>query len=661
MNSLPEVDQTAVTLREDRPGEPKLVAYLVAADGAALPGAAELSALIGDRLPGHMVPSAFVTVPELPLTVNGKLDRSALPAPDYTALTTASAPRTPLEKTLCAVMAQTLGVPQLGIDDDFFLMGGDSITSMRFVDFARRDGIVLRPRDVVANRTVAALAESLEAAGGVEAAESVQSSDTAGPDADRACGGGDEQADGVGPFPATPIIERLRQEATAVDAYHLSMAVRLPADVEPDHLLQALQTVIDHHDALRIRLTRKAPEDGGPEAWSLETTPPGSVKAADRFSRVPTDASTHEEWQEALRSATERRQRELDPDAGQMLWAVWLDPGSGREGRLLTLVHHLAVDGVSWRILLADLARAYEAAVAGEPAVLAETPVTYRRWARLLTEEAAEPTRVAELPMWEGMFASATTRPSQRTLNRSTDTLASARGLALDMSEGETQGLLDVPHRLDTGLREILYAAFAIAWARLHGGDGVLVDLQAHGRESVAGEHEPFSTVGWFTAQFPLLLQAGTPTASDDEDTGAWLTEAARRVGAQLTALPDHGIGYGLLRYLNPRTAARLAALGDPEIALNYLGRFRVGDRAGHWEPTGEAGAAMGGGADPQMRFNRALALTVAVEEREGGPRLAARWTWPAGVVPDEEVEELAQGWFAVLRGYIKTAAATRD
>ncbi|WP_181763539.1 non-ribosomal peptide synthetase [Streptomyces albidus (ex Kaewkla and Franco 2022)] len=657
LSGLPEVGQAAVTLREDRPGEPKLVAYLVAADGAALPGAAELSALAGDRLPGHMVPSAFVTVPELPLTVNGKLDRSALPAPDYAAVSTGSAPRTSLERTLCTVMAQTLGVPQLGVDDDFFLMGGDSITSMRFVDLARRKGVALRPRDVLEKRTVAALAEAVEAAGGAEAAESAECVGPVGPDDNSVPGRGDQLADGVGPFPATPIIERLRQEATAVDAYHLSMAVRLPGDVEPDHLVEALQTVIDHHDALRIRLTRRAPEGGGLEAWSLETTPPGSVKAADHFSREPADASTHDEWQRALRSATERRQRELDPDTGQMLSAVWLDPGAGREGRLLTLVHHLAVDGVSWRILLADLARAYESVAAGERPTPAETSVTYRRWARLLAEEAAEPARVAELPLWERMFASGATRPGRRALDRSADTLASARGLALDMSEEETRSLLGVPHRLETGLREVLYAAFAIAWGRLHGGDGVLVDLQAHGREAVAGEHEPFSTVGWFTAQFPMLLAAGTPAAAV-EDEGAWLSEAAQSVGAQLAALPDHGIGYGLLRYLNPETAARLAPLGDPEIALNYLGRFRVGDGAGYWEPTGEAGSAMGGGADLEMGFNRALALTVAVEEREGGPRLAARWTWPAGVVPDEEVEELAHGWFAVLRRYIRIAAA---
>ncbi|MGW6601237.1 amino acid adenylation domain-containing protein [Streptomyces sp. NPDC055036] len=647
--------RAAVVLREDRPGEPRLVAYVVAAPGAALPGTAELAAYAADRLPGHMVPSAFVPVAELPLTVNGKLDRAALPAPDYASMSTATAPRTPTEEVLWKLMAEVLGVDRLGVDDDFFALGGDSIMSMRFADLARRAGFTLRPRDILERRTVAAIAA-------VAVPLEPRRPDTAPGD------------DGTGSLPTTPVIERLRHERAPIDAYHLSMAVRVPADAQAPHLIGALQAVIDQHDALRMRLIRRPSEGPGPRRWSLTITPRGSVRANDHFSRTVVAAPDTVGWTGTLNTASARHQGELDPAAGHMLRAVWLDAGPGRPGRLLILLHHLVVDGVSWRFLLPDLERAYLALSVGERPDLGDPPVSYRRWAHRLAEEARRPERVRELALWEGMFAGGRLSLGRRGLIPAIDTAATARGIARDLSEAETEALLTLCRSVEVELHEMLYASFAIAVARVRGdGDGrVLVDLQAHGREALADELEPSSTVGWFTAQFPLLLDPGTSAADADDgarsdadadaDAGARasavdrLAGAAVRVRAQLAALPHHGLGYGLLRYLNPDTAARLAELGDPEIALNYLGRFRVGDLSACWEPTGEAGGAMGGGADAAMPLNRALALTVAVEERQGGPRLAARWTWAPGVLPDGDARALADEWFEVLRAAIDSA-----
>lgn len=459
----------------------------------------------------------------------------------------------------------------------------------------------------------------------------------------------------MGGFPATPIIKRMWDCEGPTDAYHLSMAVRVPADARAEHLIAALQALTDRHDALRMR------QSGERGRRSLEILEPGSVRAADCFTRQAIEVTDETEWIAAIGEASFRHQAELDPASGRTLQAVWLDPGPERPGRLLILLHHLVVDGVSWRFLLPDLARAYEAVAAGRRPELRAPATSYRRWARHLVEEAVEPAREKELDMWARTFAAQRPTPGARPLDPRTDTMSSARMLIMDLPEEDTATLLAVPGALGVDLRDVLYAAFAVAYARWRGdeGTGVLVDLQAHGREFLAEGVDPSATVGWFTAQFPLVLDPGELTEEQLASSGAALTEAAARVGAQLAALPDNGIGYGLLRYLNPRTAPVLAELGDPQVSLNYLGRFQVGDRSAYWTPTGEAGSAMGGGADAGTPLERTLTLTVAVEDRERGARLAARWIWPSGVLEDDHVAELARRWFDVLRryaGHVRTA-----
>ncbi|MEU5645119.1 amino acid adenylation domain-containing protein [Streptomyces milbemycinicus] len=645
LTAFDQVARAAVVLREDRPGRPALVAYLVAEPGATLPGAAELAALAAARLPVHMVPSAFVEMPELPLTVNGKLDRAALPAPDFTAASTAARPRTPVEETLCSLMSEALGVGGVGVDDDFFLMGGDSIVSMRFADMARHAGLALRPRDVAEGRTVAALAAIAE-----------RSAPRRGPAGEGRHRDGGGAGDGVGELPATPIIRRMWDVEGPIDAYHLSMAVRVPADARAEHLTAALQALVDRHDALRMRQQ----DDQGRRA--LEIAEPGSARVADCFTHQVIQVADEAEWPPALAEASFRHQARLDPGSGRTLQAVWLDPGPERPGRLLILLHHLVVDGVSWRFLLPDLARAYEAVAAGRRPDLRAPATSYRRWARHLVEEAVEPAREKELEMWTRMFEPKRPTLGTRRLDPRTDTLASARMVLLDLPEEDTATLLAVPGALGVDLRDVLYASFAVAYARWRGdeGTGVLVDLQAHGREFLADGVDPSSTVGWFTAQFPFVLDPGEISEEQLDASGAALTEGAARVGAQLAALPDNGIGYGLLRYLNPRTAPRLSALGDPQVSVNYLGRFQVGESSALWTPTGEAGSAMGGGADAGAPLERTLTLTVAVEDRERGARLAARWIWPSGVLEDDHVAELARRWFDVLRRYAGHTRAAR-
>ncbi|MEV5243631.1 amino acid adenylation domain-containing protein, partial [Streptomyces cinnamoneus] len=327
-----QVSQATVAVREDQPGTKRLVAYVVPAGEEA--DAEALREHVAGLLPEYMVPAAFVTLDALPMTANGKLDRKALPAPDFRGSSTGREPRNAREELLCRLFAEVLGLEKVGIDDSFFALGGDSIISIQVVSRARREGLQLTPRDIFRHRTVEALAAVAQDT--TEARPTNAASDS-----------------GIGVVPLTPIIQRLKETGGPVDGFNQAMVLQVPGDYDPGVLTRALQAVLDHHDALRMRLSR--PADG---TWELEVMPRGSVRAEDVTHHVPATSMT-------LAEAAQAAQGRLNPGTGTMLQAVWFDRGPDTNGQLLLMVHHLAVDGVSWRILLPDLATAYEAVTAG--------------------------------------------------------------------------------------------------------------------------------------------------------------------------------------------------------------------------------------------------------------------------------------------------------
>nr|WP_189594656.1 non-ribosomal peptide synthetase [Streptomyces massasporeus] len=633
------VARVAVVVREDRPGSKLLVAYVVP-DGTA-PDADRLRAHAAAELPDYMVPAAFVTLQALPLNTNGKLDRKALPAPQFGAGPAGRAPANPREELLSALFAEVLGLPRVGVEDSFFALGGDSIASVRLVGRARLAGLVLTPREVFRHKTVEALAAALPEDPG----EQALTPDPEGADP------------AVGVLPATPIIHWLRELGGRVDGFNQSVMAPVPGELTQEALAAVLQAVLDHHDMLRARLVRGA---GG---WGLHVPPKGAVRAADLIHRV--DVAGLDEAAVAAVVDTEGRaaQDRLDPDAGIMVQAVRFDAGPDALGRLLLVVHHLVVDGVSWRILMPDLIAAHEAVAAGREPVLEPVWTSFREWARGLVAAAAAPERAAELPVWTGMLAGHTEEPlGTRPLDPARDTAATARSLTRTLSADVTRALLTtVPATLGTGVNEVLLTAFALAvteWDRDRGRDrtgGVLIDLEGHGREDllagVVPDADVSRTVGWFTSLFPVRLDPGP----DGEDLaglptgGPAVGRALARIAGQLALLPDSGAGYGLLRHLNPHTAPVLAALPKPQVGFNYLGRFGAGD--------GDEGDQGLGGSDPAMPAAHALELNSLTQDRPDGPRLVASWTWPEGLFTEDEIAALADGWFRALRAVAAHAA----
>ena len=394
------VSQAAVIARRDRAGGgQRLIGYVVATAGAVLDTAA-LRAALSRQLPDYMVPSALVVLERLPLTPNGKLDRRALPEPELGSAHSHRTPRTPQETILCSLFAEVLGLERVGIDDNFFERGGDSIVSIQLVSRARRAGLSITPRMVFQHQTV----EALAAAAGVVAEPAA----SALSEADRA-------RLAVGVLPATPIMLWLQERGGPLDGFSQSMLLRVPAGLAQEHLTAALAAVLDHHDALRLRLTlvpqdRTSPDrDGLSETasaaeWQLEVMPPGSVAASACLRRIDVAGIDDDAALRGLIAAeAEAAERRLSPTSGTMVQAVWFDAGPAQAGRLWLAIHHLAVDGVSWRILVPDLAAAWQAIAAGQAVVLPLRGTSFRDWAERLAAHAQEQSVAQELPFWRGM------------------------------------------------------------------------------------------------------------------------------------------------------------------------------------------------------------------------------------------------------------------
>jgi nonribosomal peptide synthetase CepB len=617
----PAVDRVAVVTREDVPGRRRLVGYAVPVPGAEI-DPEEVRGFLADRLPEYMVPVTVVVMDEIPLTVHGKVDRPALPAPDFGAMAGSREPGTPVESMLCAFFAEVLGLERVGADDDFFGLGGDSIMSMQLVAKARRAGLVFTPKHVFERRTPAGLA-----AVATDATDHLDTGD-----------------DGSGEVPLTPAMHWIAERAGLAGLRRFSQSVLtvVPAGLGLDRLRQALRTLVGHHAMLRARLV--APDAEDPTTWRLAVPPPDG-EAADVAHRV--DVAGLDD--DALAGLVEREglaaAERLDPVHGPTVQAVWFDRGGAAPGRLLLVVHHLVVDGVSWRVLLPDL----EAACAGREPEPAGT--SFRRWALLAQAQATTKERIAELPEWERVLTAAEPPIGGRPLDPSLDTAATMRSISVRVED--TAALLTaVPALFHAGIDDVLLAGFAAAvteWRQRRGaGHGpVLVDLEGHGREPLADGVDLSRTVGWFTAIHPVRLDTGGANLAQVRGGGTAAGQVVKRVKEQLRAVPADGLGYGMLRHLNPETRPVLAVRAAPQISFNYMGRLTASasGQTGFWRQLGL------GGDTGDMPAAYALEAGGVVRDGPGGPELTLLLAWPRHLLEEAEVRALADGWAAMLAG----------
>ncbi|QAT84764.1 non-ribosomal peptide synthase [Corallococcus coralloides] len=609
------VGKAVVAVREDSPGHPRLVAYVVPAPGAQLASAA-LREHAEQRLPEFMVPTVFVTLASLPLTVNGKVDRRALPAPEPVTVTrAATGARTPVEHTLVAVWASVLRREDIGIHDNFFELGGDSISSMQVSSRARQAGLRVTPKQLFRHQTIAELAR-------------VVTQGASRPE---------EQGPVTGRVPLTPIQHVFFQQGSP-QPHHFNQSVLLEPRERLDaaRLARALEHVTRHHDALRTRFTRTA------EGWEQHVDGPGATAATSQvdLSHLPEVARSP-----ALEQAAATVQRGFRLEQGPLLHAALFERGEGQSQRLLLVVHHLVVDAVSWRYLLEDLETAYQHLGRGEPVVLPPKTTSFKTWAERLEAHARSEALERELPFWlAGAAQAARPLPVDKA---GENTLASARTHTVSLEAEETRVLLqEALATFRARVDDVLLTALVLAFARWTGQPRLRVDREGHGREELFDDVDLSRTVGWFTAMSPVSLEAA-PAESP------LLT--LRRVGKALRAVPGKGLGHGLLTYLRADAASRrLQSQPRAQVLFNYLGQL----------DTLAAGTALfalaseSGGPAQSDQGPRSHLLEVNGGVFQG--RLEMAWTYSENLHEPGTIEALARGYLEALRALLAEHHAQR-
>jgi amino acid adenylation domain-containing protein/non-ribosomal peptide synthase protein (TIGR01720 family) len=618
----PEVREVAV-LAQDGAGGPQLVAYLVASQGAVpAEDQAALRATIKEglkeHLPDYMVPAHVLFLEQLPLTANGKLDRKALPAADASLLQHSFvAPQSPLEQQIAAIWQEVLQLEQVGLTDNFFELGGDSIVSIQVVGRARQAGIRFTPKDLFQHQTVQGLATV------AQALDEVPSID---------------QGPVRGALPLLPVQQWFFQQPVPErQQWNQSVMLTLQTPLGGAQVEQALRILVGHHDALRLAFIE------GPSGWRAEHR---DLEEMDRLWRdAPLLWSATLESPAELEALGNKAQASLDLGSGQLLRAVLVNLADGSQ-RLLLAIHHLVVDGVSWRILLEDLQSVLQQLLQQQPVSLPVKTSALQAWGERLQAHAGSAAMAEELGYWQQQLQDVALdipcdQPQGGQQNRHAHTVYTTLGADLTR-----QLLQQAPAAYRTQVNDLLLAAFARVIGRWTGHANTLIQLEGHGREELFDDLDLTRSVGWFTSIFPLKLSAATD-----------LDASIKRVKEQLRAIPNKGIGFALLRYLGPPAVQQtLAALAIPRITFNYLGQFD-GSFATQQEalfvPSGEPKGL-------EQSLDAPLDNWLSINGQVYGGELSLGWTFSRERYQPATIQRLADDYAEELRQLIEHCCQPR-
>ncbi|MBT8423313.1 MAG: amino acid adenylation domain-containing protein, partial [Gammaproteobacteria bacterium] len=363
-----------------------------------------------------------------------------------------------------------------------------------------------------------------------------------------------EQGAVTGAAPLTPV-QHWFFATTPIDPQHFNQSLRLQFNkrIERAALLTALQTLVAHHDALRLQFKQQH------SVWHQQFADAGS---ADVLHDIDVSGQDDEAAENAIIDAAGNLQANINLSGGCLLHGLLIERGATQPQQLIIVIHHLAVDGVSWRILLEDLASACDAARSGEPLQLPAKTSSFRDWALALEDYSQDEALDAERAWWLGRnWPDSAAVPVDRA--GGDNSMASLDSETISLDSQLTRRLLqDAPRAYRTQINDLLLSALARAWQQWSGLDSLLVDLEGHGREDKFTSLDVSRTVGWFTSIYPVCL-----STSAGESTAATI----KRVKEQLRAIPDKGFGYGVLRYLS---APAMAEIPDAQVMFNYLGQF---------------------------------------------------------------------------------------
>jgi len=587
----------------------RLVAYLVA-NPKPTSLLNELRDFLKKALPEYMLPAAYIMLEALPLTPNGKVDRKQLPDPKLTADPEKYVgPRNEVEEILCSVWSQVLNVESVGVEDNFFHLGGDSILSIQVIARAASRGIRLTPRQLFEYQTIAGLA----------------------PVAGRVAEILNEQETVTGPAPLTPI-QHWFFEKDLAEPHHYNQSVLLePREtLNLSALRNAMAHLMAHHDALRFRYVRDE------TAWRqiASSTDEPACERID-LSAVPMNKQA-----EVLSSAAEACQASLNLAEGPLTRVVLFDRGRSQPQRLLIVIHHLVIDGVSWRILLEDLETAYRQLIAGASAQLPAKTTSFARWAQYLSEHVRQPGQRSDLDLWlADAEAEVAVLPTDGP--GGPNTLESERKVDLSLSMAETHALVhQVPKAYNTRIEDLLLTALAQACFQWTGHPVLRIALERHGREALTERLDVSRTVGWFTSLHPVRLDLRGVTSDG---------EALKTVKEQLRRPPIGGLGYGLWRYLSGERAvvSQLQRCPEPELCFNYLG---------HFDQTFAPTTLFRATSEPQgsSRSPRNIRrYSLEISGRIVGNQLRLVWRYSKRLHQSETIERLATSHLNAIRNLV--------
>ncbi|HEU5379924.1 MAG TPA: amino acid adenylation domain-containing protein [Ktedonobacteraceae bacterium] len=615
----PAVRNAAVCVHKDLHEVPHLVAYAMPAEQVYNTlSSRELRDYLQERLPDYMVPAHLLLLPELPLSSNGKIDRRALPPPTWQRDSDEDhpfvAPRTPVEQTLAAIWSEVLGVERVGIHDNFFMLGGDSIQTIQISARAQQANLYLTPRQVFQWQTVAELAEAVNLAPVAVA----------------------EQGLSTGSVALTPVQRWFfEQDLPAPHHYNQALLLESTEVLEATLLEQALASLLRHHDALRLCFSHTE------EGWQQRYGSPEEVGLPHLFHANYAHLSLQEQ-DEAIQTVAADLHASLCLERGQLLCVGLFEAGPSRPQRLLLIIHHLVVDGVSWNILLEDLTTACRQLHSGKPVSLPPKTTSFQRWSSGLTAYASSQELRQEAPLWLAMQQKATQPlPLDFSGGAEANTEGSLERVVLTFSPEDTQALVqELPRIFRTQINDALLTALVYALQPWTGSARLLVDLEGHGREPVVEDADLSRTVGWFTTLYPVLL---------DLEGIQDMRQGLLAVKEQLRSIPHHGIGYGLLRYLSgtQEYTAQLRALPQAEISFNYLGQAeRSQEEAGLFRP---ARLSTGPGFDPRGKRHYLLEIVGSISSDQ----LTLTWLYSKHMHERATIERLTQRYKESLQALL--------
>ncbi|VXD10550.1 Non-ribosomal peptide synthase, involved in Hassallidin biosynthesis [Planktothrix serta PCC 8927] len=605
----PTVDSAVVMLRQDVPGRKRLVAYACITKDS--PATNELRDYLVQKLPAYMVPSTIVPLKQWPLTPNGKIDRTALPTPELT--TFAATPKTATEEIFAQIWVEVLGLETVHPQDNFFELGGDSIMSLQVVSRARTAGWEINPKDIFEAQTlsrIAARAKPLSQQ--IEVTEPL-----------------------TGVVPLSPIQHWFFAQ-NLLHPHHWNQAVALSID-EPlniDAFSRTLDAIAFHHDVLRLKFSQN--QGKWEQSYSGAATRP-ALRVLD-FSNLPEDALTA-----AVETEHESIQLEQSP-----LFRILYAKNLAKYGNVLFfLAHHLIVDGVSWRILLADLSQAYQQAINDLPISLPLKTSSYRQWTTSLTTLANSKEIIEDFPFWQNILSTPVAiLPVDYPLLPNTNTVDSQAVRSCQLTTQETNTLVKVAiATYHASVQEIMLAALLKTLYEVYQLEPWLIDLEGHGREELHDQLDISRTVGWFTSIYPILLKKPA-----DSDQYSLLKE----IKTQLRTIPHHGISFGLLHYLNQeKNLQQIANNQKASISFNYLGQ--IDNLTKNHYPFKMSHAPTGTGLFGKQERSHLLAINARIQNEY----LQVDWSYSQQIHHPQTINRLAEVYLNNLRLYLTDSPAT--